>query len=203
MVGAQEDGPNGKGGNSLKIQQLVESGQVLRYHVEPIPNRQTNAQHSWGVAAIITMIHDDPSANLLKAAIFHDAGERVAGDMPAPFKWANPDIKGRLDDFEDSILLEYGVYKYVAALTEAEHKLLKLADYLEAASFGYTIYRQGVIYGLQIFNACYQRLLMLGIEGNVKATAILTELVDLIHDYNVEASMLPLRLKGAGLATHP
>lgn len=164
--------------------QLLDCGQVTRYHTEPIPTRQNNAEHQWGVAVILMMI-TKPSYALLCAALTHDMAERKAGDMPAPFKWSNPEVRVMLDAFEHSISKEYGTDIWEAQLTVEEKKLLKLADYLEAATFSHRIFKQGVQYGLSIFNNLYRELTgQFNIRQNPGACSLLNQLImSLRHDF--------------------
>ncbi len=73
----------------MKLSQVYRSGQVIRWHQNPEMNRamQTNADHQWGVAVIImSEFPDDVSVRLLRAALLHDVGEVVVGDLPGPLK---------------------------------------------------------------------------------------------------------------------
>ena len=94
---------------------------------------QTNADHSHGVASIIALMHPSPSAELLKAALWHDAGERYAGDLPQPFKAEYPDIARQHSWAEDRLALRCAPLK--PTLTPDEKAWLKLADRLEAIMF--------------------------------------------------------------------
>lgn len=117
------------------VADVWESGQVVRYHTNPTVARigQTTADHSWGVATIIVMLHPDPSRELILAALFHDSGERWAGDLPAPFKRRRPDFAKLHSQIEAELANEKGVPQ--VDLTEVEMKWLSLADRLEAFLF--------------------------------------------------------------------
>jgi len=166
----------------MNITQIIEAGLVRRYHTEPIPIIQTNSQHQWGVAVILLHIaKSGPYVDMEKlrcAALLHDVPERIAGDMPAPFKWSNPEISKMLDVFELEMAKQFDIHHHVTGLTEEEASLLKLADYLEAASFSYSIYRQGVQFGLQIFHNLYIVLQgQFAIQSNRKATEFLNTML--------------------------
>lgn len=109
------------------------SGKVRRWHTHANLN-QTVADHSWGVAAILLLIHPDPSQSLLREAIFHDCGELIIGDIPAPSKLALiADLREALAKEEDSARLKMGIPRQ--PLTAEEAVWLEMADKLEAYIF--------------------------------------------------------------------
>src|SRR5690349_19381109 len=87
---------------------LRDGGQVRRWHVERMPE-QSVAEHSHGVAVILCFICE-PSALLLKAALFHDLAEKQVGDMPAPIKWDFPHIAQFLDEQSDRVERHLGIH---------------------------------------------------------------------------------------------
>lgn len=111
------------------------AARVTRYHANPDFNMigQNNADHSFGVAMIIAHFHPSPSANLLMAALHHDLGEYVVGDLPAPFKLdqRNVFIMGYHAEAEARALWEFGVVESIERLTDKERLWLKFADKLE------------------------------------------------------------------------
>ena len=116
----------------IKRQQYL-SGKVRRWHTHHSMN-QTNADHAWGVALIlISMVPGGPSKDLLEAAIVHDIGEYITGDMPTTAKAHFPDLKLTLANAENEALQQMGVS--MPSLTEEEQLWLKLADSLEAWLF--------------------------------------------------------------------
>ncbi|MEY4863793.1 MAG: hypothetical protein RLZ51_1888 [Pseudomonadota bacterium] len=108
---------------------------VQRYHTNPHLARvgQTNADHAHGVASIIAMLHPEPSAALLRAALWHDAGERWAGDLPSPFKEEFPDVARQHRFAEQRLALRAAPLEPM--LTPDEESWLKMADGLEALFF--------------------------------------------------------------------
>jgi 5'-deoxynucleotidase len=115
-----------------RLETIYRSGKVRRYHVDPIMARtgQTNADHQWGVAAIILMLHPNPSPALLKAAIFHDAAELMVGDLPFPFKLDHPAIAAAHKEVERLAAKRMGLPDIT--LTSEEVKWLVFADRLES-----------------------------------------------------------------------
>ena len=118
-----------KGSGSMNIEKTLEAGRVMRYHAAPIDKKQSVAEHSWGVAMILMEICKYPSKNLLKYAIMHDAAEFHTGDLPAPIKKANRQVKDMFDDLEEDGFEILGLT--LPDLTVEEHRYLKIADCLE------------------------------------------------------------------------
>ena len=114
---------------------FLRSGMVQRYHSNPWLARfgQTNAQHQWGVAAIILRYHPEPSAELLREAILHDSGELGAADVAGPVKAANPKIGEVLKPLEYATRLKIGLRP--AKLTEEDQEWLSFADGAECICF--------------------------------------------------------------------
>jgi len=115
----------------MSLFELWRSGLVRRWHCNPdlAHTGQSNAAHQWGVAMIILAQHPNPSAALIRAALCHDVGEMVVGDLPYPFKKANPDFAARHRDFEDMARVNLvGAFD----LTETDWRWLKYADAHEA-----------------------------------------------------------------------
>lgn len=113
--------------------ELFESGQVLRWHHQPQMNRrlQTNADHQWGVAAIVFGITKGKvSRDLLLHCLFHDAGERRTGDLSAHFKRENPGI-ANLHKAAEAIAAD-AMTGGLPNITAAESLILKAADLMEA-----------------------------------------------------------------------
>lgn len=118
-----------------KVLHAFNVGQVKRWHVVGHTVRpQDVAQHSYGVAVIITLLHPDPSAALLKAALTHDWGELVAGDLPRWVKERNPDVAQQLEILEEGNRQKFGV-EYTALLSKEEIGWLRGADLLDAWLF--------------------------------------------------------------------
>ena len=118
----------------MKFEVVYDAGAVERFHTRRAIRRQTVGEHSWGVAMVLMSICE-PSANLLKAAMLHDVPELATGDIPAPFKWAYPDLDDLLSQAEDRISAEWGV---AVELTDDELHLLKWADMFELCMYART-----------------------------------------------------------------
>jgi 5'-deoxynucleotidase YfbR-like HD superfamily hydrolase len=102
---------------------------TIRAHTKRVLKPQTVAEHSYHVAMLCWKLCDrEPSAELLKAALFHDLAESYTGDVPANVKWASPTIKAELERLEGEFEKEHHLY---LPLRPEDEKILKWADALE------------------------------------------------------------------------
>lgn len=109
---------------------LRRGGGTRRFHTEPVIHEETVAQHSFGVACIITLIEPGCSVALLKAALFHDVAEQDTGDVPAPVKWQHSELKDLLERIEVMFHAKHD-NAFQQHLTDAEMVALKWADSLD------------------------------------------------------------------------
>lgn len=107
------------------------TGQAMRYHTNPVMSRlrQTDADHSWGVAMIILWFNPNASKELIGQAIVHDSGEKWAGDLSYPFKRLHPTLGELHAEAERALSAYHKIPEFV--LTDEERKWLKFADRLE------------------------------------------------------------------------
>ena len=112
--------------------QLWLSGRVMRWHTNP---RMSSTQdrldgHHGRVAQIIIECHPDPSVVLLRAALTHDAGEAIVGDLPADMKRQMPEVAER------HALVEAVSRDTISGafpdLSESDQTWLRYADRLDA-----------------------------------------------------------------------
>ncbi len=115
--------------------QLWLSGRVMRWHTHPRmagTGDRLDGHHA-RVAQIILQFHHDPSVDLLRAALTHDAGEMDVGDIPSGMKRDMPDVAERLARVEavsrDTIA---GTFP---DLSESDQTWLRWADRLDAYLF--------------------------------------------------------------------
>lgn len=78
----------------MNAYELIRSGRVRRWHANPdlAHTGETNGHHQWAVASLILALHPAPYLELVQEALWHDAGEMIAGDLPLPFKDRRPDL---------------------------------------------------------------------------------------------------------------
>ena len=111
----------------MNLFELIRSGLVRRWHANPdlAHTGETNGHHQWAVATLVLALHPAPRLELVREALWHDVGERKAGDLPRPFKHDNPEIAAAHADFERRARAEMCM---VADLDHAEELWLKLCD---------------------------------------------------------------------------
>lgn len=106
---------------------------VRRYHQYHVAEVDTVGKHSAGVALFINLIDPHARKELIMGALFHDLGEFVLGDIPAPTKRMLPiESREAMDKVESDTLASYG---YSSDLSDLEHILLKLADYCDGLAY--------------------------------------------------------------------
>jgi len=111
---------------------LYQTGFVQRWHTHTLLARlgQTLGHHQWGVATIIGQLHPEPSAGLILAALWHDVGEKVSGDMPYGAKRGNPSLSHALKQVEEvAHLVLTGVF---FVHNDEDEMWISMADRLEA-----------------------------------------------------------------------
>lgn len=122
--------------NYARVLELIRTGGTQRYHtiVGDLLKTQTVGQHCYGVFWFVhALLRGQPSANVLIAAMAHDAGERWAGDMPGPTK-REIDMKPALDAYEAKKLLEWTGFE-PPPLQEFEALALRMADSFDGLLF--------------------------------------------------------------------
>lgn len=111
------------------VRAIREGGSTERTHTTPHHGSYSVAEHSWGVATLLAILHPNPSSDLILAGMWHDVHERWTGDMPAPIKWCLGNItKDEIKRLEDSIESSLGI-KF--DLPAEDRKWLKACDMLE------------------------------------------------------------------------
>lgn len=114
------------------------ASKTKRLHTWSIIGQQNIAEHSWGVAMLIRDLYRRanliPRAQLLMAALSHDLPEGHLGDMPAPLKWKEPEIKHRYERLEREEAIRLHVHDE-PDLSEDEKRILEFADKLELLWF--------------------------------------------------------------------
>lgn len=112
---------------------IREAGHTRRCHGTKIIGEQTVAEHSFHVAMLcIEICQGKASAELLKAALYHDLPECETGDVPAPVKWKSPAVAGALEEMEQEFNERHNLH---VSITAEELIILKWADSLELAFF--------------------------------------------------------------------
>jgi hypothetical protein len=87
------------------------------------------AAHQGRVALLALVLFPHEHA-LHRAAIMHDMGEAMVGDVPNPVKEANPDLKVALDRIEAQAMTDMGLP--AVDLDDRDRDMLRLCDKLDA-----------------------------------------------------------------------
>jgi 5'-deoxynucleotidase YfbR-like HD superfamily hydrolase len=113
---------------------IREAGHTKRCHGTPTIGQQTVAEHSYHVAMLCIELspNHEPSANLLKAALYHDLPEHVTGDVPSPAKWASQQLAAGVAQLEAEF---NDLHDLNVNLTDDEMIILKYADAFELAFY--------------------------------------------------------------------
>lgn len=112
------------------IHPIYRSGSVTRWHTNPDVPAQTLADHHGRVAQIILFFWPNSPPALLYAALHHDCGELIVGDVPSPTKKARPDLDRALSAAEAMACASMGV-----EAIDQNNDRLRFADRLEAYTY--------------------------------------------------------------------
>lgn len=105
--------------NARDLLHVRRMGMVTRFHTIPTVRPQTTSHHSGNVALLLTLLWPGVTVQALRLALVHDLGESFTGDVPAPTKWALPDLGERLDAVESTVLEGTGLWDEIATIEEA------------------------------------------------------------------------------------
>lgn len=125
----------------MNVDNVLLSGGVQRFHAVPGMTKQTNAEHSWGVAVTLQHIYPECSKELLFWALVHDCPELETGDIPHPFKEKYGLIKDYLIEDEYEWYSTNGVL--FQELSERDKIALRIADCLEGMKYCLSRYMTG------------------------------------------------------------
>lgn len=111
---------------------IREGGQTKRAHTMQYAGEYNVAIHSYNALSLLLLLYPgEPSVGLIKAVLWHDVPERWTGDVPAPAKWASPELKKILDDLEQTILEKIGIGELYVGLRPEQLNWLNGVDLLE------------------------------------------------------------------------
>lgn len=110
------------------IQELRNGGSVRRWHTKRTIRDQTVAEHTCGVLMLVTELFPMASAHLYRAVLMHDMAEVFTGDIPAPAKWASPELDLALQKLETDF---HQRTKTQVFLDDSEVHILKWCDMME------------------------------------------------------------------------
>lgn len=112
--------------NIENLQNLLGSGDVVRYHTTPRVRPQSVAQHAWGAALIYQYLVGPDERAYIMPVLLHDCAEAFVGDIPAPIK-ARAEVAAVFEEIEKII----GYVKFGGRVSTPK-PLAVVADKLEA-----------------------------------------------------------------------
>lgn len=158
----------------MTLAALYLSGETRRWHANPVMARtaQTITDHQCRAAQLLLALHPAASPALVYTVLHHDVGEALAGDLPQPFKAANPALAVYHAEVESMLCVRI-LGQGMPGLNGVEQDWAKLVDVLEAALFTLfhalpEYYRPGSGW-LATEVEILHRAALLGCEGAVRA----------------------------------
>lgn len=114
------------------------AGEIKRWHIFPVIQQQTVAEHSWNVARILLAICPDADRDLVLEALFNDTGEIATGDPPTTLKQRDPVLRDMYSRMEHgariAMVLPWGLPP-PRKLVNEETRILKMADMIEMMEY--------------------------------------------------------------------
>lgn len=150
---------------------LYLAGGVKRWHTKDTIKEQTLASHQWGVALICMQIKPG-DVQLLEAALCHDLGEVVTGDIPYP---KEPEMR-RLTETAEARFARDNNLPIVFLLDEEQSACLRWADMFEALMFAQRETELGNTYMLKVVHAAVKALDDMG-TPNKRAAELIDQLI--------------------------
>ena len=114
------------------LNSIFRAGFVRRWHSDPDLCHTVDRidGHSARVARIILALHPSPSVALIRAALTHDDGESVTGDMSAVCKGAHWQLAEQMERVE--YIARTDLWGLDPPICRVDERWLKFADRLDA-----------------------------------------------------------------------
>ena len=108
------------------------AGRVTRYHTQYMVKPENVAEHTFNILNLLyIMTSGKVSYRLITAALNHDQGEYISGDIPSPVKRGfDNDARRAVDALEEGAIKVIHPY-FEEQMTAEEAWMLKLADQLD------------------------------------------------------------------------
>jgi 5'-deoxynucleotidase YfbR-like HD superfamily hydrolase len=156
---------------------LYDSGFVERMHTVPTNRTHTVAEHVYGsllIAMEICKFHKMTPGPILETLLYHDAPEVWTGDIPAPIKRVDEQIRERLDILEAKFYKSNGIG--LRELGPSEHIVVKASDTLDLAFTCFHERRRGNRHPrlAEVFGNC---MVYLKDWSHLEAVALLTQAI--------------------------
>lgn len=116
-----------------RIHQARLASKVRRFHTCVVSKEESVGEHSLNVANLVLILTDgQASKDLIVAAMTHDMGEAMTGDIPSPVKrQLGAEVSGLINEMENRAIIRIHPYLSDLKLSEEEHTILKVADNLD------------------------------------------------------------------------
>lgn len=143
--------------DSERIRAVIVGGYTRRWHADDIVGEERVDSHTWGMLALIHLLHPNPSVALLGAVTFHDSpGEPFSGDIPHYAKVAFPELGDADHSISDRVCKALGLnYE----LTDEDLWWLSFTDAAQAYLFLKRQVAQGNSLMAETLAACDARML--------------------------------------------
>jgi len=115
---------------------------VKRFHTIPTIHENTVGQHTFGCLALLHVLYDDISLELVKYVLMHDISEQVTGDIPSPAKKRG---------YVTVNSLSYLSY-LLPTIDERDRRRMKLVDVLDGMLFCIEERLLGNLNVVEVFN---------------------------------------------------
>ncbi len=125
-----------------QINFIRQGGLVKRYHTKNTLKDNTIAHHSFGVAWFVWMLAEEPTVDLIMAALAHDLAEQVTGDISSPTKRKFPELAEMVQRMEHEVLGEHDM-DFEIHLSPDELRILKIADCMDGMIYCINEYELG------------------------------------------------------------
>ena len=161
-----------------KLKFIMDGGDVKRFHSMRTIFTETVGHHSHSVGCLVMLLVEEPSAALLKAALLHDMGEQVTGDIPSPAKLILG-IKEHVSLAESAFMSNHGFP--MPELTEAETKALKMADLASGALFCLAEMQAGNMRMEETFRKFFDYAVEMGLDNELEL-GLFAAIVDMFEE---------------------
>lgn len=150
--------------HTIDIQRVFYAGLTTRWHTNPHLAQTCDRLdgHQGRVARLILALFPDASRDLLIAALTHDDGESVTGDIPATY--------GKmLAQIEDEVRAKTDIWGYetLPLLSSLNARRLKLADKLDAYMWA-EHHAPAVVLNNPEWSEAWQEIVKLAVELGVE-----------------------------------
>lgn len=169
---------------------------IVRFQTSPRNARETVAEHSFYVAAIVLKLHEYFNFNLEKAlsiSLMHDYSEVYISDVPHSIKFANKDLADALEKAEykinnDKLSEEFAKnIEEFNKLTTAEGCVVNLADVLSVLMYSRLEVKLGnKEYMREVYHKTFKRINKILDVAKIylKEEYSTLNILDLIDDYS-------------------